>query len=341
MRDPSLLLKCEEFLLHPTVRALSLAQRVDFLEKKGLTPAEITQCLTSLKQRNGLSQLVGHPISDLAAFARARCSKTSRGSANSPRELLQFVLQKYGMVSLCMALLGFTYVQLKSRKTEQLFLQHKAEKTERQKRQHARVAALLAVVKDQQTQYKQAAELLRTRATRLFEAAVKEEEEKAADDAVTIDFAATSSTKLSAMQSTRQSEVEALKTEVMELKSAVVDAYLQSPIATKIEVVKERPLLQRPLEATKANRLEGKSVVRNAVFTERITSLSSGNGASHLKAKEARLMLPVWYESEDKKQSGIKDQTAMSFGEITEMFEQGQAQEQLSTAGRYRLLFTM
>ena len=34
MRDPSLLLKCEEFLLHPTVRALSLAQRVDFLEKK-------------------------------------------------------------------------------------------------------------------------------------------------------------------------------------------------------------------------------------------------------------------------------------------------------------------
>lgn len=30
----SLLQKCEEFLLHPTVRALSLAQRVDFLEKK-------------------------------------------------------------------------------------------------------------------------------------------------------------------------------------------------------------------------------------------------------------------------------------------------------------------
>jgi hypothetical protein len=32
--DASLLQKCEEFLLHPTVRALSLAQRVDFLEKK-------------------------------------------------------------------------------------------------------------------------------------------------------------------------------------------------------------------------------------------------------------------------------------------------------------------
>ena len=226
---------------------------------------------------------------------------------------------------------------------EQLFLQHKAEKTERQKRQHARVAALLAVVKDQQMQYKQAAELLKIRATRFSEAAVKEEEEeeKAADDAAAIDFAATSLTKLSAMQSARQSELEALKTEVLEIKSAVVDTYVQSPIATKVEVIKDIPLLQRPLEATKTNRLEEKSVMGNAVSTERITSLNPGNGVSCLKAKGARLMLPGWYESEDKKQSGIKDQTAMSFGEITEMFEQGQAQEQLSTAGRYRLLFTM
>lgn len=29
-----LLERCQEFLLHPTVRALSLAQRVDFLEQK-------------------------------------------------------------------------------------------------------------------------------------------------------------------------------------------------------------------------------------------------------------------------------------------------------------------
>lgn len=34
LRDPEFLEKCEQFLLHPAVRALSLAQRVDFLEQK-------------------------------------------------------------------------------------------------------------------------------------------------------------------------------------------------------------------------------------------------------------------------------------------------------------------
>jgi hypothetical protein len=32
--DRAFLERCEAFLLHPTVRTLSLAQRVDFLEKK-------------------------------------------------------------------------------------------------------------------------------------------------------------------------------------------------------------------------------------------------------------------------------------------------------------------
>lgn len=41
-RDPSLLQKCEQFLLHPTVRALSLAQRVDFLEKKVSTNSPLS-----------------------------------------------------------------------------------------------------------------------------------------------------------------------------------------------------------------------------------------------------------------------------------------------------------
>lgn len=36
MAEPrkELLERCQEFLLHPTVRSLSLAQRVDFLEQK-------------------------------------------------------------------------------------------------------------------------------------------------------------------------------------------------------------------------------------------------------------------------------------------------------------------
>ena len=34
MVEPGFLAKCEQFLLHPAVRALSLAERVDFLERK-------------------------------------------------------------------------------------------------------------------------------------------------------------------------------------------------------------------------------------------------------------------------------------------------------------------
>lgn len=34
VHDAAFLARCEAFLLHPTVRALSLAQRVDFLERK-------------------------------------------------------------------------------------------------------------------------------------------------------------------------------------------------------------------------------------------------------------------------------------------------------------------
>ncbi|CAI5737914.1 unnamed protein product [Hyaloperonospora brassicae] len=337
MRDSSLLLKCEAFLLHPTVRTLSLAQRVDFLEKKGLTPAEIAQCLTSLTQRDGLSQVVRRPITE--SIARAFGGRSSIGTATSPRQLLQFVLQKYGIVALLVACLGVSYAHWKGKNGEQLILQHEAETTQRQQRQHTRVAALLAVVNDQQMQYKQAAKLLETRATRCIDAAQAAQKAQGIQvaEAAGVDAAATSLTALSATQSTRRSELRALKMEMLELRSAIVNSCLQSPVAAK--VVDDKELL-RPADVAATNRLKEKDVQEKTVITKRLTSCDSAIGARYMKAEEARPMMPEWVGSNDIQRSRTKDQTAMNSGEITELFELGQTQEQLSAAGSYRLLFT-
>ncbi|KAF1782870.1 Peroxisome membrane anchor protein Pex14p, N-terminal [Phytophthora cactorum] len=250
LRDLSLLQKCEDFLLHPTVRALSLAQRVDFLEKKGLSPEEITQCLKSVERRNGLSQLA---------------HRTAEGL-------------KYGLVTLLLALLGYGYAQFRRRKTQQLLLQHEADKTQRQKRMHLRVEALLAVVKDQQAQYNQAAGLLRARQPKA---------------------------SASATQFTRGLELQALQSELMELKCTVLDTYLQPRVVNKVvEVTKEIPIILRPAE-------------------------TQGMEESTSSQRESRA----------EKQSGIRDQTEMSSEEIAELFERGQVEEELSTAGSYRVLF--
>ncbi|KAG3177382.1 hypothetical protein PC128_g16857, partial [Phytophthora cactorum] len=125
LRDLSLLQKCEDFLLHPTVRALSLAQRVDFLEKKGLSPEEITQCLKSVERRNGLSQLAHRTAEGLVEM---KPSGSEVAASASPFQLLQFVVKKYGLVTLLLALLGYGYAQFRRRKTQQLLLQHEADK---------------------------------------------------------------------------------------------------------------------------------------------------------------------------------------------------------------------
>ncbi|KAG7380162.1 hypothetical protein PHYPSEUDO_007674 [Phytophthora pseudosyringae] len=168
-RDPILLHKCEEFLLHPTVRVLSLAQRVDFLEKKGLSPEEITQCLKSVQRRNGLSQLAQRTAEALTVstdLTPSNLGSSAEAASKSPLQLLQLVVKKYGVVTLLLALLGYGYAQFRRRKTQQLQLQQEINRTQRRQRMHARVHALLAVVKDQQTQYDEAAELLGARVTK-------------------------------------------------------------------------------------------------------------------------------------------------------------------------------
>ena len=307
------------------------------MHTQGLTPAEIAQCLTSLKQRNGLSQIVRRPITE--SIARALGGPSSIGTATSPRQLLQFVLQKYGIVAILVACLGVSYAHWKGKNEEQLTLQHEAETTQRQKRQHTRVAALLAVVKDQQMQYKQATKLLETRATRWDDAAqaAQKAEEVQAAKAAGVDAAATSLTYLPGTQSTRRSELQALKMEMLELRSAVVNSCLQSPVAAKVAEDKE---LLRPADVAATNRLKEKNVQENAVITKRLTSCDSAVGTRYTKAKEARPMMPEWVGGDDIQRSRTKDQTAMNSGEIAELFEQGQTQEQLSAAGSYRLLFT-
>ncbi|TYZ68415.1 hypothetical protein PybrP1_006203 [[Pythium] brassicae (nom. inval.)] len=71
-RDAAFLARCEAFLLHPAVRALSLAQRVDFLEQKGLTPEEITACLKRVELQHGLSALAAPVSAAVSVYARFR-----------------------------------------------------------------------------------------------------------------------------------------------------------------------------------------------------------------------------------------------------------------------------
>ncbi|KAG1706012.1 hypothetical protein DVH05_002575 [Phytophthora capsici] len=294
MTDLSLLHKCEEFLLHPTVRALSLAQRVDFLEKKGLSPEEITQCLKSVERRNGLSQLAKRTAEELVKNDVTASDSISTVS-KSPLKLLQFIVKKYGLVTLLLALLGVGYAQFRRRKTQQLLLQHESYKTQHRQRMHTRVEALLAVVKDQQTQYNQAAELLNARVAKYLatQQVTKKNE--------------------SVEQVTRGSELQSLQSELLELKSAVIDSYLQPKVVNKVvEVVKEIPIVLRPAEATVAERLsQGTGVVQ-----------------SNTKASKNEKIVDVIHEvtknSEPTMENqDVRDQTSLSSEEITKLFERG------------------
>ncbi|KAK1929262.1 hypothetical protein P3T76_015214 [Phytophthora citrophthora] len=306
--DLSLLHKCEEFLLHPTVRALSLAQRVDFLEKKGLSPEEITQCLKSVERRNGLSQLAKRTAEELVR-SDATASESISTISKSPVKLLQFIVKKYGLVTLLLALLGFGYAQFRRRKTQQLLLQHENHKTQHRRRMHSRVEALLAVVKDQQTQYNQAAELLNVRVTKYL---AEQQGTK---------------TNVSGDQLSRGSELQSLQSELLELKSAVIDSYLQPKVVNKVvEVVKEIPIVLRPAEAKVTERLTG--VVQgdtNSSKSEKIVCVFQKGTKKTKPAMENH--------------SGIRDQTTLSSEEITELFERSQVEEEMSTAGSYRVLF--
>ncbi|EEY59104.1 uncharacterized protein PITG_11563 [Phytophthora infestans T30-4] len=152
---------------------------------------------------------------------------------------------------------------------------------------HTRVEALMAVVKDQQAQYSQASELLGARVTKYLAAQQAATEQPKANT--------------SSMQLSRGLELQALQSELMELKSTVLDTYLQPRIVRKVvEVTKEIPIVLRPSGTT---------------ATERLAQGTEG------------------------KQNGVRDQTSMSPEEIAELFERGHVEEKLSTASTYRVLF--
>ncbi|KAG6613149.1 uncharacterized protein IUM83_18798 [Phytophthora cinnamomi] len=327
-RDPSLLQKCEQFLLHPTVRALSLAQRVDFLEKKGLSPEEITQCLKSVERRNGLSQLARRTAEELAAGADARALQASgaaSAASKSPLQLLQLAAKKYGAVALLLMLLGYGYVQFRRRETQQAALCYQAERLQRRQRAHTRVQALLSVVKDQQKQYQQAAELLSARVAKYV----------AAQQNATSQAAAKAS--CSATQFGRGLELQALQTELHELKSAVVDTFLRPRVETKVvEVVKELPMMLRPAEVTVADRAaRAAEVVRDDAAV--IDAESAELAAAQVKREKKQ---PEMATEEDAGTTAERrrDQTTMTTAEITELFQRGQFDDELSTARSYHVL---
>ncbi|CAI5746118.1 unnamed protein product [Peronospora destructor] len=323
-KDPSLLRKCADFLFHPTVRTLSLAQRVDFLEKKGLSPEEITHCLTSVERRNGLSQLTQRTAEDLVSSVDIYRSRTLKSAAKSPFQLLQNIVKKYGVVMLLLMLLSYGYAQVRRRDTEQMLLQYEAEKIQRKKRLHSRVEGLLNVVKLQQTQYNQAVKLLGARVTKILAV------EEAATNRVTMSKDSSSVTQLS-----RGLEFQALQSELLELKSAVVNTYLHSRAAKKsMETKKEALMLLRPTVADKGVQV----VQENAVPAQRVES-SKTVDAPHKAAKKRRQIVAQPHKKACEKQSGSRDRTTMSSEAITALFERGQVEEELSTAGSYRLLF--
>lgn len=311
MTDLSLLKKCEEFLLHPTVRALSLAQRVDFLEKKGLSPEKITQCLKSVERHNGLSQLVQRTSEHLTTLRASPYSLTLL-------QHLRVIVKKHGIATMLLALLSYAYVQLKMRKAQQRLLQHEGDKTQHRKRRRSRVEALLSVIKDQQLQYNQAAMLLGARVT----TAQKE---------------AAQSTKVDTCTSmtTQKLELQALQSELIKVKSAVVDTLLQ-PQITRIELDEPKEV-KRSKKAVKFKEMEEVREVEG--FKEFSTPLRPASEGSEVGNTES---VPFWSMKEEEqtaKQSKSRDQTTMSPEQLIELFERGQAQEELSTACSYRFLF--
>ncbi|TDH73729.1 hypothetical protein CCR75_008927 [Bremia lactucae] len=283
----SLLKKCEDFLLHPTVRTLSLAQRVDFLEKKGLPPEEITECLKSVKRLDGLSQLTKRMSDTLTDL------KPANPKFASPLQLLTQLFRKYRIVALLLALLGCAYFRSKKKLMQQLLLQKELELTQRRRHKRSQMEAHLAIVKKRQLPFNMAITMLKDRATKYVAAQLQRAQ----------------ATNSNAMLS-KETELQALQNELMELKSVVVKAYLQPKDKVKAVEITKVPKVTRKdtrvAHCVKSCRLTKKSEKENqAVVTHR----------------------------------NIRDQTIMSAKELNDLFERGQAEEELSTAGSYRVLF--
>ncbi|CEG48995.1 uncharacterized protein PHALS_06785 [Plasmopara halstedii] len=262
------------------------------LLKKCLSPEDITKCLKSVERYNGLSQLAQRTSEHLTTL------ETSFFNFGSLVKLLSLVFKKYGFVTLLLLLLSYSSVQLKTRNTQQLLLRHECDKTQRRKRRNLRVAALLAVIKDQQIQYNQIAMLVGARVAKYL-AARK----------------ATHWTKVNTFttMSTRNSELQALRSELMKIKGVVVDTCSQLQINSRLKKPKE---IVKTLEPASAS--------------------GTGIEVDHNEA----ISISIAREGERiATQNHIRDQTTMSHEELTELFKSGQAKEELSTPGSFWVFF--
>ncbi|GAB9473656.1 hypothetical protein Gpo141_00010805 [Globisporangium polare] len=214
--DRAFLERCEAFLLHPAVRALSLAQRVDFLEQKGLSPEEITACLKNIQLQNGLSKMLT-PATAASAAAGALDSTTGalvakRSATTTWTGVIMNLLKRYGVVTLMTMLLGYGYIRFRQKATEQLMIKMSLERVQRRTRRATKVEGMLGLISDQQAQYQQAAKLLQSRVAKFQEA------KRAAE--------APSASTVSAAALVRKIELESLQKELSHLKSAVVDTFI-------------------------------------------------------------------------------------------------------------------
>lgn len=192
--DSAFLARCEAFLLHPAVRALSLAQRVDFLEQKvlrahsfllhprclagwltyvsalvcvmqriqGLSPEEITACLKSVETQNGLSAVLAPAAA--AASAATGGALVAKRTATTWTGALVLLVKRYGIVAFLTMLLGYGYVRFRQKALEQFVLKSSLERVQRRARRATKVENMLALINEQQAQYEQVRPCVRAQA---------------------------------------------------------------------------------------------------------------------------------------------------------------------------------
>ncbi|TMW59347.1 hypothetical protein Poli38472_004416 [Pythium oligandrum] len=208
--DAAFLAKCEQFLLHPTVRALSLAQRVDFLEKKGLSPAEITSVLKNVERQNGLSPLLRTPLPSAAT------ASTAAGAIVQKKPLPWWALVvRYGSAAAATLVLAYAYVRFREHMMSKMLQAQRDEQARRRQKRNATVVDLLAVISQQRKQYDEVVKRVQSRVSRLqtLKATALNEEKQ----------------KTSVVTDARQLELQALQTQVLELKSAVTTTFSSPP----------------------------------------------------------------------------------------------------------------
>lgn len=188
---------------------------------QGLSPEEVTACLKRVEQQHGLSALLAPASAAAAAASASPASALATKRASSWGATALQALRRYGLAALVTALLAAGYARFRQKALEQAALRHLVEQAQRRARRASKVEGMLALLGDQQAQYAQAAQLLRTRVAKL----------QAAQSAAALPSPETQS----AVALERKSELEALKKELLELRGAVVEAVVQPSSEAALE----------------------------------------------------------------------------------------------------------